>query len=72
MRPIQDAIFNALAKFSSLSADELVEKVYRGAKEPDWARTCIHIAIHKMRKRKTPFVIETIYKSGRRYRLVFK
>jgi hypothetical protein len=70
--PVQEAIFNALAAYPSLSAEELVAKVYRGFNEPDWARTSIWVAIHKMRNKSLPFTIEPVYRCGWRYQLVFK
>lgn len=68
---LKDEILCALAAHPyGLTADELIEKVYRGV-EPDWAKTSIWVTIHNIRKTASSFRIETINRGGWRYRLLF-
>ena len=73
MKPVQDNIMDALCRFPhGLSTDGLIEQVYRGAKEPDYARESIYVAVHRLRKSLRGVEIRGIRKSGWRYQLWFK
>lgn len=70
--PVREAILCALAASPhGLTTDELIVKVYRGVNEPDFARDSIWVTIHNIRKLTLPFRIETVYRCGRRYQLLF-
>lgn len=48
MKVLQDNIMSALLRFPyGIGADDLVAEVYRGAREPEYAKSCIRVAIHR-------------------------
>lgn len=71
MSPVQDNILDALCRHRCLTTDELIEQVYRGAREPDFAKESIWVAIHKINKRPGIGVRFSRYRK-RGYELWFK
>ena len=70
--PVQQGIMRSLCKFPhGLSTPEMIEQVYAGAKEPEFAQECIYVAIHKLRKILKGVEIRHIRNGKFRYQLWF-
>ena len=51
MKVLEDNIMLALLRFPyGISTNDLIAEVYRGAKEPEHAKSCIWVSIHRLNR----------------------